>query len=181
LSLFHSFSGVKIFYKNNQDKLKTQVNMSNRAAQGRQILQSLLDAIVSKKLPIADISYSLGIFSLYFETDIDSSNKGWSFFICMTGWRLQHQEKVILGCDDQKKEEEIRSSLSIIQNRKLLTYSILNVWFDLFLSFEENLYLRTFSVLAKPGRSNSCWTLFTPDHRSFSIDYGGTWRFEKTS
>lgn len=148
----------------NTEKIKT----------GSRVLGQILEKIICLEIPVDHVSYSMGsMFTIHFCEDKTLPLSGWKLWIYMTGWRFERGSKIILGCED--RQDVIKTKFPIVE-KKLVKYAILNSWFDLLLSFEGDLKLRTFSTGGKPD-CGSAWILFTPENKWFSVDFGESWDY----
>lgn len=100
----------------------------------------------------------------------------WHLWVYMCAWRLQQNNKPIIGANDDR--ELIAEHLSILKGKALVSVTISNESFDTVLQFEDNFQLLLFSFGVKDDEQ---WMLYTPEKKTFTAGPGTSWEYEDSS
>ena len=87
-----------------------------------------------------------------------------------TVWRIESQHEVIATSADDVEPINglIAKAVSILENKAILSVELL-AFYDLKISFENNLCLKVFNVFTKNTETNCNWTISIPS-QNISLD-----------
>jgi hypothetical protein len=97
----------------------------------------------------------------------------WHFWVYMCAWRLEKNNKFIVGSGADRSELE--KVVQMMEGMSIDSIEILPVAGDTIIYFEEELVLRIFSVYSS---EDELWMLFTPDGNVLYIGPGTNWYYE---
>lgn len=100
----------------------------------------------------------------------------WHLWIYMCAWRLEQNNKPIIGANDER--ELISEHISVLAGKALTDVTINNDSFDTVLQFEDNFQLLLFSFGVKDDEQ---WMLYTPQKKTFTAGPGTNWEYEDSS
>lgn len=140
---------------------------------GTKLAEQLFSQIIGMKTTRAKLGYGSFI-TMDWGRDITTYKKTkkrnytftfgeWHLWIYMCAWRLEQNNKPIVGANDER--ELISENISILSGKALTHVTIKNDSFDTLLQFEDNFQLLLFSFGVEDDEQ---WMLYTPQNKTFT-------------
>ncbi len=100
----------------------------------------------------------------------------WHLWIYCCVWRLEEGDKILAASEDDR--DKLKLAVQRLENLALQSIDLISSSWDLVLTFEHQVVLRTFAIYSEEYQN---WMLFTPDSNVLTAGPGSSWIYESRS
>ncbi len=100
----------------------------------------------------------------------------WHLWIFCCVWRLEEGDTILAASEDDR--DKLKLAVRRLENLVLQSIDLISSTFDLVLTFEHQVVLRTFAIHSEEYEN---WKLYTPDGNTLTAGPGSSWVYESSS
>ncbi|HBL58647.1 MAG TPA: hypothetical protein DDZ80_09060 [Cyanobacteria bacterium UBA8803] len=144
-------------------------------------VQALINPILSRKAWGASLGVGSFI-TLEFGDSLPPNQKRqrthgeWHLWIYCCAWRIEKGNEVLASSEDPREKLEL--AVQQLEGLALNSIQLLPPAWDTVFSFDEEVFLRSFSIYSEESEH---WMLYTPDGNVLSVGPGSSWSYESSS